>query len=298
MKKNKPIKKIRHLKNDKVFKNFFKNNQKPLISLLESFLPLPKSRKIKEVKVLDSLLSDAGKLSNKKESVMDLRLRLDNNEFVNVEMQLHNHRSFITRMFFYGFRNYSSQLHEGDEYKELYPSYSLVFCDFDLFKDDEDKKRFYRSCSFREDHFPHRVVSQDFRVIFVELTKCEKNIENLLDFRQAWCYVLNHLPEMGEEDIKRFASKNKQMEELMDWTRPLTAEESDLIIAEAMEKQRRDRVAQDEFVFEQGMEKGLEKGLEKGMKTVALNMLNEKVDLAVISKVTGLSIEELKKLKK
>ena len=295
MNKNKPIKKIRHLKNDKVFKNFFKNNQKPLISLLESFLPLPKSRKIKEVKVLDSLLSDAGKLSDKKETVMDLRLRLDNNEFVNVEMQLHNHRSFITRMFFYGFRNYSSQLHEGDEYKELYPSYSLVFCDFDLFKDEEgDKKRFYRSCSFREDHFPHRVVSQDFRVIFVELTKCEKNIENLLDFRQAWCYVLNHLPEMGEEDRKRFASKNKQMEELMDWTRPLTAEESDLIIAEAMEKQRRDRVAQDEFVFEQGMEKGR---IEERQE-VALNMLNEKVDLAVTSKVTGLSIEELKKLKK
>ena len=35
MNKNKPIKKIRHLKNDKVFKNFFKNNQKPLISLLD-----------------------------------------------------------------------------------------------------------------------------------------------------------------------------------------------------------------------------------------------------------------------
>ena len=95
---------------------------------------------------------------------------------------------------------------------------------------------------------------------------------------------------MGEEDIKRFASKNKQMEELMDWTRPLTAEESDLIIAEAMEKQRRDRVAQDEFVFEQGM--------EKGMKTVALNMLKKQVELSMISEVTGLSIEELKKLKK
>ena len=83
----------------------------------------------------------------------------------------------------------------------------------------------------------------------------------------------------------------------MDWTRPLTAEESDLIIAEAMEKQRRDRVAQDEFVFEQGMEKGLEKGMEKGMKTVALNMLKKQIELSMISEVTGLSIEELKKLK-
>ena len=92
----------------------------------------------------------------------------------------------------------------------------------------------------------------------------------------------------------------------MDWTRPLTLEESEQIIAEAEEKNRRDRVAEDEYIFEQGLEKGMQKGkqeglqqgLEKGMQAVALNMLDEKVDRDLICKVTGLSLEELKKLKK
>ena len=99
---------------------------------------------------------------------------------------------------------------------------------------------------------------------------------------------------MGERDRELFASRNKKMEELMDWTRPLTLEESEQIIAEAEEKNRRDRVAEDEYIFEQG----LEKGMQKGMQAVALNMLDEKVDRDLICKVTGLSLKELKKLKK
>ena len=301
--KNKPIQKNRDLKEDEHFKNFFKNNQKPLISLLESFLPLPKSRKIKEVKVLDSLLSVTDKLSNKKESIMDLRLQLDNGEFVNVEMQLLEHPSFVERILFYGCRNYASQLDKGKEYEELNPSYSLVFCDFELFKhDEEDRKRFYRSCTFREDHYPHRRVSRHLLVVFVELPKLKKNIENLVDNKEAWCYVLKHLPEMGEEEKRRFALKNKQMEEIMDWTRPLTLKESEYLIAEAEEKQRRDRYAQNKHIFQkgkkEGLEEGLEQGLEKGRMELISNMLKKESDLSVISKLTGLSVEELKKLKK
>ena len=284
-------KKTRHLKDDKVFRDFFKNNQKPLISLLQSFLPFPKPRSIKEVKILDSLLPSTGNLSGKKESIMDLRLELDNNEIVNVEMQLYEHPSFIERMIFYGCKNYFSQLNKGEKYKQLHPSYSLVFCDFELFKrDKEDRRKFYRSCTLREDDLPHHPVSHHLRVVFVELPKVKQKIEDLVDFKQAWCYLFNHIHEMGDREKELFASKNKQMEELMDWTRPLTLKESEQVIAEAEEKQRRDRIAREDYVFDQGLEEGMEK--------VALNMLNEKVDPHLIGKVTGLSLEKLKKLKK
>ena len=64
---------------------------------------------------------------------------------------------------------------------------------------------------------------------------------------------------------------------------------------------------------EQGLQEGIEKGIEKGLQTgrqeglqtgrqterqaVILNMLKEKADLSFISKVTGLSEEEINKLK-
>ena len=76
----------------------------------------------------------------------------------------------------------------------------------------------------------------------------------------------------------------------MDWTRPLTSEEQQQLLAEAREKYRRDRLARDEHVFEQGK--------AEGMQAVALSMLKKKADKVFICEVTGLSIAEINKLKK
>ena len=48
--------------------------------------------------------------------------------------------------------------------------------------------------------------------------------------------------------------------------------------------------------YESGKEAGIELGVEKNTLQIAKNMLSLKMDLDTISKATGLSIEELKKL--
>ena len=53
----------------------------------------------------------------------------------------------------------------------------------------------------------------------------------------------------------------------------------------------------EEELIKKGMERGMERGMEKGRQAVTLNMLKEKLDLSFISKVTGLSEEEIKELK-
>ena len=174
------------LKNDVNFKYFFKNNERALISLLTHFLPLPKKRSIKTVKIEDSLLPPT-KLKDK-ESIMDIRLTLDTGEFVNVEMQMCNDRAFIERVLFYWAKNYTLQLKEGESYKKLIPVYSLIFCDFNLFSDQED---FYKSFSIRLDKPPHTALNNHLRVVFVELRKFKKKkIRSLLDSRDGWCYVI------------------------------------------------------------------------------------------------------------
>ena len=45
-----------------------------------------------------------------------------------------------------------------------------------------------------------------------------------------------------------------------------------------------------------GYDKGLKTGIAQGIKQIAKKMLNEKIDLDTISRITGLSIQELKKL--
>ena len=48
--------------------------------------------------------------------------------------------------------------------------------------------------------------------------------------------------------------------------------------------------------FEEGMEKGIEKGIEKRNYTIAKSMKKDGADINLISKYTGLTIDEIKKL--
>ncbi len=63
------------------------------------------------------------------------------------------------------------------------------------------------------------------------------------------------------------------------------------------EGMRKGRLAGKKEGMSAGMEKGRQEGRQERDKEVILNMLKEKADLAFISKVTGLSVKKLKKLK-
>ena len=49
--------------------------------------------------------------------------------------------------------------------------------------------------------------------------------------------------------------------------------------------------------FADGKKDGLEEGIKEGKNEYIKKMLKEKIDLTIISKITGLSIEELKNIK-
>jgi len=50
--------------------------------------------------------------------------------------------------------------------------------------------------------------------------------------------------------------------------------------------------------LQKGLQEGLQEGISKGIKKVALSMLKLNVDINIIQATTGLSLEELEKLKK
>ena len=90
------------------------------------------------------------------------------------------------------------------------------------------------------------------------------------------------------------------------------------ILEEAKDKNRRDRIAEKEYVFEQGIEKGKEQGIElgkeqgielgkeqgikQGMKkkeeALVLNMLSKGLSVKDIAKWTGLKAQQVVKIQK
>ena len=290
------------------FKSYFKNCEPALKSLLKAFLPLPDKSSIQKVTVLDSFLPNL--TPEEKSSIMDLRLQLNTGERVNVEMQAFPHRGFSERILFYWAKNYISQLKKGEEYEKLCPSYSLIFSQFNLFPcygsrdlskghGSDSAKSFSgvrsgqacNSFSIRSDKAPHFCFNRDLRFVTVELSKFQAkgNMSTLVDFQDIWCYILKKSKKMGHKEFKELLGRGPEMEEAMTYLRKFSEAEQRQILSEAREKNRRDRIAREAYVFNQGK--------EEGMQQVALNMLKSNFKLSVISNVTGLSKEEIKKLK-
>ena len=131
---------------DLMFKIYFSRSKPLLLSLIKTFLPLPEGKTVESLTVLNPL--EKGKepsgLSVKdsalypespegKRAVLDLLVRLNTEETVNVEMQTIRHESFKERILFYLARIYGGMLKKGEGYEHLRPVFSLVFADFCLF---------------------------------------------------------------------------------------------------------------------------------------------------------------------
>ena len=94
------------------------------------------------------------------------------------------------------------------------------------------------------------------------------------------------------------------------YLRKFSLEEQQQIIADAKEKNRRDRVAREAYVFDEGRAKGEAKGRAEGKAEgraegeakerikLITSMLKNGANMDFIAKCTGLSVEEISKLKK
>ena len=285
------------LTKDLAFKSYFKGSNKILISLLNQFLPL--NQKIQSVEILDSNLSSNKK---KKNPILDLRVRLDNNTTVNVEMQSISKKNFTERILFYLCKLYTWNLKSGEDYTKIHPAYSLVFTNFTVFEEFSD---YYSIFEWRSKKHPQVLFSRSMGIIVVELNKFKKEDVKSFDMKEMWCYLIKNAKKITKRELSLISERGSEMKEAAVRITKLSKEESELWEEEAIEKNRRDRVAELDFARDEGLEMGMLKGMEagraegmvKGVSLTALNMLKENIDIHVISKVTGLTVEKIEKLK-
>ena len=116
------------LSQDLMFQIFFKQSKRCLLSLLNAFIPMPKGKTIIDAQILDPAnlpSSPKGKVS-----IMDIKVKLNTEELVNIELQAFNQERFKNRALYYWAKLYSGQLKEKDSYLKLKRTISLIFADF------------------------------------------------------------------------------------------------------------------------------------------------------------------------
>ena len=115
---------------------------------------------------------------------------------------------------------------------------------------------------------------------------------------EKWCIFFKHAGEMNDADLDKLIANGdviiKDAYTALDrfnWT------EQELMAYEQELKRIWDNAAVEEAKLDAAEAKGREEGREEGMKVMVINMLKQNLDVSLISEITGLSPEEIHKLK-
>ena len=278
-----------------------------------------------------ALLPDA---VDSKRFVLDLIVELSSKKTINIEMQSAFHRGFLKRILLYWARLHSQSLNKGEDYSRAAPTYSLVFTRTPVLS--REIKEFVSSFSVKRDKKPFVLLNEDLKIVIVELSKLKKgSFEELIDLQEKWCYFLRESSALKEEE-RRLLLKDREMSKAMEHLEELSRDKELLYKALSRENSemayRLDKQGWIDEGIKEGKEKGMKEGKEKGMKEgkekgmkegkekgmkegkekgmkegmkkgeekavrkLALKMLNQGFDKAVISKLTALSEDEIIKL--
>ena len=131
-------------------------------------------------------------------------------------------------------------------------------------------------------------MTEDLEIHIIEIPKINRMLEN--GKLKKWILFLEN-PE-GEE-TKRMAEKEKEIKEAIETLEDISSDEAKERIAELRQKYIMDTKSQ----LRTAEEKGLEKGIKKRNIEIAKKMLQEDIAIETIIKITGLTKEEIEKIK-
>ena len=283
---------------DYAFKKIFGSEQSHdiLISFLNAML-YDGNDIIRAIEILNPYL--APRIRGIKNTYLYVKATINDNSSVIIEMQVLNIEGFEKRILYNAAKAYSNQLDIGEDYTDLEPVIALTITDFDMFPElNQMISRFI----LKEKTYLTDYSIYDIELVFIELPKFHKQLQELETLTDKWLYFLKtarkleSVPPVMEAvpAIKKaFAIANQanlSREEFDDF------EHHEIFIHDQRNAIKRG-VKQG---IEQGLKQGLEQGLEQGkLETklaIAQQLLNVLDDIA-ISTTTGLSLEQVTHLR-
>ena len=300
------VKKTLKPKNDVVFQRLFnKDNQKITKAFAEAML----DEKIHHMTINEDkeLLSDT---LDKKTGILDLQIDVNNTEKVDVEVQLVERSNLPERLLFYFSKLYLKGIGKGEDYRVAKRVVLIAIIDYNLKIEIEDKKM-ETIWQIVEKNHPKTILTNKFEIHILELEKVKEEYKKNKENKKAqWLLFLDD-PET--EEVKEIMEKNEDVKEAVIEVRKLSQDEQLQREAELREKAIMDEKA----IYQAGLDNGKEEGRAEGraegheegraegekightkaIKEMAKKLLKQDMKIETIAEITGLTIEEIEKLK-
>lgn len=227
------------------------------------------------------------KNKNLKETIVDVKCITQNGAVVIIEIQLQGNSRFPERILYYWAANYSKLLKHGERYDELTPVISINLLNFNL-----DKSKNIHSCYMLYEMNNKKLLTDHLQIHIIESKKFKKNILT----KDLNCWLKIFTSKNLEASMSEIVKEKPIMEEVQKKYNNFV--KSKLMMMEYEKKEA--YLYGNQIMLDEerrlGKEEGIKEGIEKEKSSLAKNMKKENIDVNIISKVTGLSIEEINKL--
>ena len=303
-----PIK-LLNIKIDYVFKRIFGREGNEQIT--KNFLSCILGEKVSDIELEKNPILEKD-LMDDKVGILDIKAEINKNTNVDIEMQIIDKKNSAKRILFYCSKLFIKSLKSGKDYNSLKKTISILIADYEL---DELKevRKYITKWNIREEDCSKIILTDAMEIYIIEIEKFKKyqGTERYKEL-DSWIKFIEN-PEVVDMSNKEIVMAKKVLDEI-------SQDEHERYLAEMREKYILDQNATEAAGYdkglkeghkkgieegikeghkkgiEEGIKQGHEKGVEEGKKEIAKKMLEEKLDLGLIEKVTNISKEELKKM--
>ena len=279
-------------------------DEKARIGFLAAVLKIP-PKEIKETWILNTALRKEHE--DDKQGILDVRLLLNSDQEVDIEIQLSELRVWADRSLFYLSKMFTEQIRLGESYRVIKKCVGISILDFVLFKDVAQKggepqgdAGFYSCFHIREDS-RHFIYTDKMEFHVIELPKLPQEVREGCSDIELWARFIN----AEKKEVFDMLAKNDpyigsayQRLQLISQDRQMRME------YETREKAIRDynegMLEAEERGEERGRKEGISIGEERGRKAEALSIARKLVGMGFpteeIVKITLLSEKEIEGL--
>ena len=275
-------------KADVVFKKIFGEHPNILISFLNALLPLPTNSPIVSLTYLQN--EQVPVIPEFKRTIADVKCTDAQGRVFIVEMQMNWTDHFKQRLLFGTSQAFVKQLIKGDEYKFLQPVYGLGLV-AEIYE--KTTPQWYHHYQLIKQYDDKRAdIIEHLQLIFIELPKFPIRSEQEKKLRLLWLRFLREINEKTTTVSKDLLAVPEIVQALE------LAEEAAYTPGELnLYESYWDQVSREKTLIMDKYDQGKADGKIEGKVEIAINMLKDNEPIDKISRFTGLSHNEIIKLK-
>ena len=279
-------------KNDVIFKNLFSKvgNEDLLKEFLEEILGI----KIKKIEIQKEVELNK---SHTKEKVgrLDLRVKINENIIVIIEMQLEDKCKMNKRAMYYAGKIMGNSLEVGQTYNQIKDMYVISILNYNMLETEE----YNTDTVIVDSKYRKYIVIDGIKFYFIELPKFREQVKVPKTKLEEWLTFIDY---ENMEMVNMAIAQNKLVEKAQKEYEYLTGDEA----TKRWQFLREKAILDERAAYINGKTKGKEEGKIVGRKEgkkiakieTAKAMLKDKVNIEIIEKYTDISQKELRKLLK